>query len=117
MVKEIVEEQYLSIPEVKGILDEVFERIEHLGQNIDPFMEATYEYVHHFAKMEGNIAQKIVKMLMKDYSMENSQAIQIVNIDPQYPQEIKVILEKDPTFRDMELDDLQIMIQKIREFQ
>jgi DNA-directed RNA polymerase subunit F len=49
--------------------------------------------------------------------MDESYAIQIVNIDPNYPQEIKNILEKDPILRDLSDDELLVMIQNIRDLQ
>lgn len=117
MVKKILEEKKISIPEVKEILDTVYERMEKLNTPIDPFTEATYEYCHNFSKMPAEVARKIIEMLKEEYDMDDSHAIQIVNIDPNYPQEIKVILEKDPVLRDLTNDDLVIMIQKIRDLQ
>ena len=49
--------------------------------------------------------------------MDIEYAIQIVNIDPNYHQELRVILEKDVTLRDLPNEDLDIMIQKIRDLQ
>ena len=118
LVKKILDEKLISIPEVKEILDSVFERMEKLGDiKPDPFQDATYEYVQHFAKMDGATARKITKMLVSEYNMDASMAIQIVNIDPQWPQEVKVILEKDQTLNSMSNEDLTIMIQQIRDLQ
>ena len=117
MVKNIIEEKKLSIPEVKEILDKVYARMEKLQTPIDPFTEASMEYTHDFAKMPAKTARQIIIMLMKEYGMEESYAIQIVNIDPQYPQEIKVILEKDPALRNLSTEKLTEMIEKIRDLQ
>ena len=119
MVKKVIEENIISIPEVKEILDLVYEKMDKLGGVItpDPFTEATYDYVHNFSKMDGSVARSIIKMLMKEYNMDKKYAIQIVNIDPSYALEVKVILEKDPILREIDNEELSIMIQNIRDIQ
>ncbi|WP_457556914.1 hypothetical protein [Candidatus Harpocratesius sp.] len=117
MVKKILEEKKISIPEVKEILDKVYAQMEKLETPVDPFTEATYEYCHNFSKMPADVARNVINMLKDEYDMDDSHAIQIVNIDPNYPQEVRVILEKDPVLRDLSDEDIVIMIQKIRELQ
>jgi DNA-directed RNA polymerase subunit F len=117
MVRKIIEEKLISIPEVKSILDNVFERLAKLKKNPDPFQSATYEYVNSFAKMSSDTAKKIIKMLIADYGMDNSHAIQIVNIDPTSPKEIQAILEKDPKLRSLSEQELSIMLQKIKDLE
>ncbi|MHA1562116.1 MAG: hypothetical protein ACTSPA_08320 [Promethearchaeota archaeon] len=118
MVKKILKEEMVSIPEVKEIMEELFEKMDKIESiQPDPFQEATYEYVHNFSKMNADVAKNIIKMLVKDYSMDIEYAIQIVNIDPTYHQELRVILEKDPTFRNLTNEELVIMIQKVKDLQ
>jgi len=117
MAKKVLEEAKISIPEVKDILTKVFERMERQDMKPDLFSEAAWEYVHNFSKMDLETARKIIDMLQKEYSMDESQAIQIVNIDPNYPQEIRVILQRDPTLRDLDDEALTIMIQQIRDLE
>ena len=117
MVKKIIEEKNLSIPEVKDLLEKVYERMERLNTPTDPFTEATFEYVHNFAKMDSKMARDVIQMLMKDYDMDETYAIQIANIDPNYPEELQVIFQRDPNLKLLSDEDLQIMIQKIRTLQ
>ena len=117
MVKKILEETKISIPEVKEILDKVYVRMEKLNAPIDPFTEATYEYCHNFSKMPSDVARNVVDMLKQEYEMDDSHAIQIVNIDPNYPQEVRAIIEKDPVLRALSDEDIVVMIQKIRDLQ
>jgi DNA-directed RNA polymerase subunit F len=117
LVKKIIEEKKLSIPEVKDILGKVYEHLERLGTPTDPFTEATYEYVNNFAKMEGKVARDVIQMLMKDYKMDENYAIQVVNIDPNYPVELQTIFNRDPNLKTLSDEDLVIMIQKIRVLQ
>jgi len=118
MVKKILKEELISIPEVKEIMEELFEKMDKIESiQPDPFQEATYEYVHNFSKMSADVAKNIIKMLIKDHSMDIEYAIQVANIDPNYYQELRVILEKDVTLRDLSNEDLNIIIQKIRDLQ
>ncbi|MHA1611410.1 MAG: hypothetical protein ACTSVZ_06720 [Promethearchaeota archaeon] len=117
MVKKILEETKISIPEVKDILDEVYIRMEKLNTPIDPFTEATFEYCHNFSKMPAKVARSVIEMLKQEYEMDDSHAIQIVNIDPNYPQEVRAIIEKDPVLKALSDEDIVVMIQKIRDLQ
>ena len=117
MTKKILEEKKISVPEVKDILTKVFERMERQDMKPDLFSEAAWEYVNNFSKMDLSTARKIIDMLQKEYQMDESQAIQIVNVDPNYPQEARVILQRDPTLKDLSDDDLARMIQKIRDLE
>ena len=117
MAKKILEEKKISIPEVKDILTKVFERMERMDMQKDLFSEAAWEYVNNFSKMDLSTARRIIEMLRKEYQMDESQAIQFANIDPNYPQEARVILQRDPTLRDLSDEDLAIMIQKIRDLE
>ncbi|MHA1519730.1 MAG: hypothetical protein ACTSRK_06060 [Promethearchaeota archaeon] len=117
MVKKILEETKISIPEVKEILDEVYIRMEKLNTPIDPFTEATFEYCHNFSKMPAKVARSVIEMLKQEYEMDDSHAIQIVNIDPNYPQEVRAIIEKDPVLKALSDEDIVVMIQKIRDLQ
>jgi DNA-directed RNA polymerase subunit F len=118
MVRKILEEKLISIPEVKEIMDEVIKRIESIEETkTDSFQEATYEYVNQFAKMPAKAARKIIKMLVDEYKMEPAIAIQVVNIDPQFPEELKVIFEKDPKLRNLEEKKLIEIIQLLKDEQ
>ncbi len=118
MTRKIVEEKLVSIPEVREILDAVYLKMEENPRlNPDLFLDATHDYVHHFAKMSADSAKKVIKLLVSEYGMDESLAIQIANIDPNWPQELRIILEKDPTMRDLDNDKLTIIIQQIKDCQ
>jgi len=117
MVRKILEEKLISVPEVKQILDTVGARLQKLDKNFDAFQQASSEYANAFAKMTAEAAQKVEKMLMTDYNMDASHAIQMVNIDPSTPQEARVVLEKDLKLKSLPDNELVIMIQKIKDLQ
>jgi len=117
MVRKILEEKLISVPEVKEILVNVGARLEKMQKNFDAFQQASFEYANSFAKMSAEAAVKVTKMLQNDYGMDASHAIQMVNIDPNTPQEARVVLEKDIKVRNLSDNDLVVMIQKIRDLQ
>lgn len=119
MVRKIIEERLISIPEVKEILESVLTRLKAKGedQKADPFLDSTFEYASLFAHCTADQAKKIIKMLITDYQMDMTYAIQIVNIDPTTTQELHIILEKDPKLKSIPEKELSIMLQKIRDLQ
>lgn len=117
MVRKITEETNISIPEVKEIMDEVIKKMEKLGKKPDTFQEVTFEYVNRFAKMPASAAKKIIKRLTTEFGMEPSLAIQVVNIDPRYIEELRIIFEKDPKLRNLPLEKLTQIIEIVKEEQ
>ena len=67
MVKKIIKEEMVSIPEVKEIMEELFEKMDKIESiQPDPFQEATYEYVHNFSKMSADVARNVIKIIGKE---------------------------------------------------
>jgi DNA-directed RNA polymerase subunit F len=119
MVKKILEERTISIPEVKEILDDVVgNKFVKMDMKTDPFTEATQYYVDTFSKMSADSARKIRKMLVKE-GFSESLANQMINIAPDQPQELRTIIEgaKDPSLNEKfkEEKDLVILIQKFKD--
>ena len=107
MVKKVLEEQSISVPEVKDILDELItDKFEKMEMKMDPFTEATYEYVNTFSKMSASSARKIRKMLVKE-GFSKSLANQMINIAPSEPEEVRTIIEgaKDPALNEKFKDE------------
>ncbi len=114
-----MEENSISIPEVKEILDDVISnRFEKMEMQMDPFTDATYEYVQTFSKMPAEAARKIRKMLLKE-GFSDSLANQMINISPDTPQEVRTIIEgaKDPMLTEKFSDEkeLTILLQKFKD--
>ncbi|MGY5881194.1 MAG: hypothetical protein RTV31_13140, partial [Candidatus Thorarchaeota archaeon] len=57
----------------------------------------TLEHASSFAKMAPAVSAKLVEKLMKDYSLSRAQAVQIVNIAPINPEELKTIIDSRST--------------------
>ena len=118
MVRKIIEENLVSIPEVKEIMDDVVKRMSESGEvKLDAFQEATYEYVNTFSKMPAKTARKIIETLVKEYHMDDAVAIQVVNIDPKYVEELRVIFEKDAQLRNLTEKELTEIIQFLKDSQ
>ncbi|MHA1729046.1 MAG: hypothetical protein ACTSWY_09965 [Promethearchaeota archaeon] len=115
MVRKILEEKKISIPEVKKILENLEAKIGI--ENFDTFQESTLQYAKMFSKVTDlKKVEKIKKMLMSDYNLDESYAIMIINILPNTVEELSVIFEKDLKLSKLSNDDLQEMIYKIKDF-
>ncbi|MBE0525693.1 MAG: RNA polymerase Rpb4, partial [Candidatus Thorarchaeota archaeon] len=64
----------------------------------------TLEHASSFSKMAPAVASKLVEKLMKDFNLSRAQAVQIVNISPTNPEEIRTILDA----RSTDLTDQQV---------
>ena len=115
MVKKILSEHSVSLPEVKEIMQTVREKLNLIEKDFEPIQEYTYEYVKTFSKVDGEVAKKVIKMLTQEYSMDENTAIQVINIDPHYVYELQVIFEKHPEMKNLKEEQLQEMLYKIND--
>ncbi len=111
------EERTVSIPEVKKIMEDVKQKITEIDveEGITHFQEITFNYVNRFAKMSDKDAIKIKKLLMDKYNLEETFAVNIINIDPQNIPELKMILEKSLVGKSFNNETLQDVMSQINE--
>lgn len=116
MSKKIIDEKQLSIPEVKEIMDRIKKKVEDEGviEEISHFQQITLDYVTKFSKMSEKQAKAVVKMLEKDYNIEELFAVNMVNIFPKTVPELKVIFEKS-VGKELNEDKLLEVLNKIEE--
>ncbi len=76
----------ISLPQVKKELDAIGE------ENLDQFQRRALDYVNKFAKAEADAAQKLLETLMKEYEIDEDEAVQIVNCMPETVDELRVFL-------------------------
>jgi len=100
MPKEIISEEEITLPQVKKVLTQRGKEGELSFQQ-----SITLEHASSFSKMAPAVSIKLVEKLMKDYSLSRAQAVQLVNIAPTNPEEIKTILDA----RSSSLSDEQII--------
>lgn len=115
MVKKPISERYVSLPEVKEILLNVKEKLEEYYEEFGSVQEYSLEHAKAYSKMDAVVARKIIQMLVNEYQLSESLAVQIVNISPDYVYELKVIFEKDSELKYLDDDKLQEMLYKIND--
>lgn len=92
MPKEIISEEEITLAQVKKVLTQRGKEGELSFQQ-----SITLEHASSFAKMAPAVSVKVVEKLMKDYKLSRSQAVQVVNISPINPEELKTILDARST--------------------
>ncbi len=100
MPKEIISEEEITLPQVKKILTQRGKEGELSFQQ-----SITLEHASAFAKMAPAVSMKLVERLMNNYNLSRPQAVQIVNIAPVNPEELKTIIDARTT----QLTDEQII--------
>jgi DNA-directed RNA polymerase subunit F len=79
-------ETRLTLPQVKKVLESIGE------ENLDQFQRRTLDYVNKFSKVEPEKAEELVAMLVKEYELDEVEAVQIVNCMPETVDELRVFL-------------------------
>ncbi len=86
MARKSVRERTLTIPEVKKLLESIGE------EKLDQFQRRTLDYASKFSRVEEGKSGKLTKTLIEQYSLDEEEAIQIVNCMPKSIDEIRVFL-------------------------
>lgn len=86
MPKRDLSETKLSLPQVKQELLDVGE------ENLDQFQRRTFDYVCKFSKIEETAAPHLVEKLVKEFGLEDEEAVQVVNCAPESADELRVFL-------------------------
>jgi DNA-directed RNA polymerase subunit F len=76
----------LTLPQVKKVLETIGE------ENLDQFQRRTLDYVSKFAKVDPAKAEELVAMLVKEYELDEVEAVQIINCMPETVDELRVFL-------------------------
>jgi DNA-directed RNA polymerase subunit F len=86
MSKREVSESRLTLPQVKKVLESIGE------ENLDQFQRRTLDYVSKFSKAEPEKAEELLQKLVKDYELDEAEAVQIINCMPETVDELRVFL-------------------------
>ncbi len=86
LTKENPTERKLALPQVKKILDSIGE------ENLDQLQRRTLDYVAKFAKTDAEVANKLVERLVKEFALEEDEAVQVVNCMPKTVDELRIFL-------------------------
>jgi len=101
-----VENKPVTIPEVKKIL-------ENLGRELNQFQRRTLDYAMVFSKLESDKATELRLKLVKDFGIDEKEAVQIVNCMPESIEELRIFL---PKHRVIETEKLQKMVELINNY-
>jgi DNA-directed RNA polymerase subunit F len=76
----------LTLPQVKKILEGIGE------ENLDQFQRRTLDYVKKFSKIDPDKADELLVKLVKEYELDEVEAVQILNCMPETVDELRVFL-------------------------
>ena len=86
MSKREISESRLTLPQVKKVLENIGE------ENLDQFQRRTLDYVSKFSKAEPRKAEELMQKLIKEYELDEAEAVQIINCMPETVDELRVFL-------------------------
>jgi DNA-directed RNA polymerase subunit F len=86
MSKREISESKLTLPQVKKTLESVGE------ENLDQFQRRTLDYVSKFSKVDAAGAEFLLEKLVKEYGLDEDEAVQIVNCMPESVDELRIFL-------------------------
>jgi DNA-directed RNA polymerase subunit F len=79
-------EKRLTVPQVKSVLEAIGE------ENLDQFQRRTLDYVKKFSKLDAKTAEELLEKLMKEFGLEEAEAVQVVNCMPETVDELRIFL-------------------------
>ncbi|MCS7125852.1 MAG: RNA polymerase Rpb4 family protein [Aigarchaeota archaeon] len=85
MVKKIISQKPLSLPEVKEILEERREKLDSIQLRV-------LEYTRKYSKLSSEKANELIEELVSRFELTREEAVQIVDICPTHVEELRAIL-------------------------
>ena len=86
MGKRELSENRLALPQVKKVLEAIGE------ENLDQFQRRTLDYVNKFSKLDAKAAERLLEKLVKEFGLDEAEAVQVVNCMPETVDELRVFL-------------------------
>jgi DNA-directed RNA polymerase subunit F len=86
MEKRELSEKRLTLPQVKKVLEEIGE------ENLDQFQRRTLDYANKFSKVDAKTAEKLLEKLVKEFDLDEAEAVQVVNCMPETVDELRAFL-------------------------
>ena len=82
-----------ELSEKKLVLPQVKRELAAIGEeNLDQFQRRTFDYVSKFSKVDGATAEELLGRLVKEFGLEEDEAVQIINCAPESVEELRVFL-------------------------
>ena len=79
-------EKKLTLPQVKKELAAMG------AENLDQFQRRTFDYVSKFAKIDETAVEGLLERLVKEFGLDENEAVQVVNCAPESVDELRVFL-------------------------
>jgi DNA-directed RNA polymerase subunit F len=79
-------ESKLTLPQVKQILESIGE------DNLDQFQRRTLDYASKFSKVAPADAEFLLEKLVKEFNLEENEAVQVINSMPETVDELRIFL-------------------------
>ena len=96
--------EYVSIPEVKGILENMQEDEEH---ELNYEQKLAHEHATYSVRTTSKEAEKLIKALMEHERITEALAFKIVEIWPTHADDVKAIFAKERfTLKEDEVEDI-----------
>ncbi|TRO45646.1 RNA polymerase Rpb4 [Candidatus Bathyarchaeota archaeon] len=86
MSNEETTETKLSLPQAKHGLLEIGE------ENLDQFQRRTLDYLQKFSKIDEALAPVLLERLVKEFGLDEDEAVQVVNCAPESVDELRIFL-------------------------
>ena len=86
MGKRELSEKRLALPQVKKVLETIGE------ENLDQFQRRTLDYVKKFSKVDAAKTKGLLETLVKEFGLDEAEAVQVVNCMPETVNELRVFL-------------------------
>ena len=86
MGKREISEKRITLPQVKNELESIGE------ENLDQFQRRTLDYANKFAKADPKAAEMLLDALIKEFGLEEDEAVQIINSMPETLEELRAFL-------------------------
>ncbi len=113
IVKQVLKEEILTLPEVKNILDNIKEEREKEGKELGYELRKAISHAEVFSKIGGKKSRELVNELSKLEKMKPEIAIRIADILPLSYDEIRTIYAKERyTLSEDELKQILEMVVK-----
>jgi Uncharacterized protein conserved in archaea len=80
---DIVKKEIITLSQVKKILEDV------KADDMDQIQRWTFDYVSKFAKVDSNLAPRMVSQLIEKCDLKEEEAVEIVNVMPTSIEELR----------------------------
>jgi DNA-directed RNA polymerase subunit F len=76
----------LTLPQVKKQLETIGEA------NLDQFQRRAFDYTAKFSRIDSESAEKLLERFVKEFGLEEDEAVQVLNCMPKSVEELRVFL-------------------------